>query len=309
VVPGPEATGSASGLIAPNSAMNIHGGLNAAVHAGHHQDLARQEVTVTQSHAVCRLDLFAAVLLLGSHGFAHAQPEVDLALVLAVDTSSSMDADEMDLQRQGYVEAFRSAAVQNAIRSGMSGRIAVIYVDWSDASDQRIVVPWTVIGDAEEAMVFAKKLEGEPTRRAPGATSISGAIDFGRHLLMTAPFETARKVIDISGDGTNNHGRPVAQARGATVVQGITINGLPLVFKRPDGPLDLWNVGRYYRDCVIGGMGAFIIPVHNASHFAEAIRFKLVREISIPSSEPLIKLAEGEPLMDCREGASNRSMR
>jgi hypothetical protein len=168
---------------------------------GHHQDLARQEVTVTQSRAVCRLDLFAAVLLLGSHGFAHAQPEVDLALVLAVDTSSSMDADEVDLQRQGYVEAFRSAAVHNAIRSGMSGRIAVIYVDWSDASDQRIVVPWTVIGNAEEAIVFAKRLEDKPTRRAPGATSISGAIDFGRHLLMTAPFETSRKVIDISGEG------------------------------------------------------------------------------------------------------------
>jgi hypothetical protein len=264
---------------------------------------------VTQSRAAWRSGLIAAALLLGSHGFAYAQSEIDLALVLAVDASSSMDADEVDLQRQGYVEAFRSAAVLNAIRSGTSGRIAVIYVDWSDAFDQRIVVPWTLIGEAEQAMVFAKRLEEKPTRRAPGATSISGAIDFGRHLLMTAPFEPTRRVIDISGDGTNNHGRPVAQARGVTVLQGITINGLPLVFKRPDGPLDLWNVGRYYRDCVIGGMGAFIIPVHDVSHFAEAIRFKLVREIASPSSEPLIKLAEGVPLMDCREGASNRSMR
>ena len=264
---------------------------------------------MTRSSAVGRLSLVAAVLLFGSHGLAHAQPEVDLALVLAVDASSSMDADEAELQRQGYVEAFRSAAVQNAIRSGTSGRIAVIYVDWSDALDQRIVVPWTLIGEEEEAMAFAKRLEVKPTRRASGATSVSGAIDFGRHLLMTAPFESTRKVIDISGDGTNNHGRPVAQARGATVLQGITINGLPLVFKRPDGPLDLWNVGRYYHDCVIGGMGAFIIPVHAATHFAEAIRFKLVREIASPALEPLFKLAEGEPLMDCREGASNRSMR
>jgi hypothetical protein len=264
---------------------------------------------MTGSGAVGRLWLAAAALLLSSHGFAHAQPEVDLALVLAVDASSSMDADEADLQRQGYVEAFRSATVQNAIRGGTNGRIAVIYMDWSDAFDQRIVVPWTLIAEAEQATVFAKRLEEKPTRRAPGATSISGAIDFGRHLLMTAPFKPARKVIDISGDGRNNHGRPVAQARGATVLQGITINGLPLVFKRPDGPLDLWNVERYYRDCVIGGMGAFIIAVHDASHIAEAIRFKLVREIASPSSEPLIELAQGEPPMDCREGASNRSMR
>ncbi|ANY84027.1 hypothetical protein BB934_37830 (plasmid) [Microvirga ossetica] len=255
------------------------------------------------------LSLVAAALLLGLHGFAHAQPEVDLALVLAVDASSSMDADEADLQRQGYAEAFRSAIVQNAIRSGTNGRIAVIYMDWSDAFDQRIVVPWTLIAEAEQAAAFAKRLEEVPTRRAPGATSVSGALDFGRHLLMTAPFKPARKVIDISGDGTNNHGRPVAQARGATVLQGITINGLPLVFKRPDGPMGLWNVERYYRDCVIGGTGAFIIPVYDASHFAEAIRFKLVREIAIPSPDSLFKLAKGEPLMDCREGASNRSMR
>ena len=128
-----------------------------------------------------------------------------------------MDSDEQDLQRQGYVNALRSATVLGAIRSGRTGRIAVIYVDWSDAFDQRIVVPWTVIGDQEQATIFARALEEKPTRVARGATSISGAIDFGRRLLMTAPFVAARKVIDISGDGKNNHGASVAQARSATL--------------------------------------------------------------------------------------------
>src|SRR5690349_11682319 len=158
-----------------------------------------------------------AALLFSSPDWAHGPIDVDLALVLAVDVSSSMDAEEQDLQRRGYVDAFRSTSVLSAIRSGSVGRIAVIYVDWSDAVDQRIVVPWTVIGDSEQAVIFARTLEERPTRSALGATSISGALDFGRRLLMTAPYLAARKVIDISGDGKNNHGASVAQARAATL--------------------------------------------------------------------------------------------
>jgi|SoiMethySBSTD1v2_1073268.scaffolds.fasta_scaffold265371_2 uncharacterized protein DUF1194 len=256
------------------------------------------------------LVLTAAALLIGSPSFAHEATEVDLALVLAVDVSSSMDSDEQDLQRQGYVNALRSAMVLGAIRSGRTGRIAVIYVDWSDAFDQRIVVPWTVIGDHEQATIFARALEEKATRMARGATSISGAIDFGRRLLMTAPFVAARKVIDISGDGKNNHGASVAQARSATLFQDITINGLPLVFKNRDRPPDLWNdVEHYYRDCVIGGVGAFMVPVYRTAQFADAIRDKLVREIASPAPDPAFAGANSEPRVDCREGAGKGPMR
>jgi hypothetical protein len=245
--------------------------------------------------------LFAlvAILLIGTRDVARAQWDVDLALVLAVDVSSSMDEEEQHLQRQGYVEAFRSNTVYGAIRSGMTGRIAVMYVDWSDASDQRIIVPWTLIAEPWQALDFARKLELQPTRRTPSATSISGAINFGRQLLTTAPFTASRKVIDISGDGVNNHGRSVAHARARAMQEGIIINGLPLVFKRLDGP-DLRPVGRYYHDCVIGGPGAFIIPVGHVSQFAEAIRTKLIHEIAGQALKPLIKLAQGELPMDCQ---------
>jgi hypothetical protein len=240
---------------------------------------------------------------------AQAQTEVDLALVLAVDASSSMDEDEQNLQRQGYADAFRSPLVQRAIRSGALGRIAVIYMDWAEDFDQRIVVPWSLIGDEEQALIFAGRLEKQPIRRDLGATSISGAIDFARRLLSSVPFEAARKVIDISGDGRNNHGQPVAEARERALLQGITINGLPLVFRRLDGLWDSTDIGRYYHDCVIGGAGAFSVPVANAANFAEAIRIKLMREIALPAAQPRIRLAQDEPPTDCREGASNRSMR
>jgi len=256
------------------------------------------------------LALVPAVLLVGSSASARDPMDVDLALVLAVDVSSSMDAEEQDLQRRGYVDAFRSAAVLSAIRGGGIGRIAVIYGDWSDAFDQRIVVPWTVIGDGEQAMGFARTLEEKPTRSALGATSISGALDFGRRLLMTSPYPATRRVIDISGDGKNNHGASVARARAATLFEDITINGLPLVFKNRDRPPDLWNdVERYYRDCVIGGFGAFTIPVFRAAQFADAIRDKLVREIAAPVPDPALARASGEPPVDCREGAVNKSRR
>ena len=260
----------------------------------------------------CRfwLACVAAALLIGSSSFAYEPTEVDLALVLAVDVSSSMDADEQDLQRQGYVAAFRSAAVLGAIRSGRIGRIAVIYVDWSDAFDQRIVVPWTVIGDREQATIFARTLEEKPTRNSLGATSISGAIDLGRRLLMTAPYLAARKVIDISGDGRNNHGASVAQARSATLFQDITINGLPLIFKSRGRQPDPWSdVERYYRDCVIGGVGAFMVPVYRAAQFADAIRDKLVREIASPAPDPTLARVNSVSRLDCREGAGKGSMR
>ena len=210
-----------------------------------------------------------------------------------------MDPDERELQRQGYVEAFRSPMLHRAIERGVLGQIAVTYIDWSDASDQRIVVPWTLIRQPDEALNFAERLAGTSMQRVLGSTSISGAIDFSRHLLMASPFAATRKVIDISGDGANNRGRPVTEARDEAIAQGITINGLALMLKRPEGPFEIHNVDDYYRDCVIGGLGAFMIPVHERHQFAEATKTKIIREIAGLVSEPSIIPVQAKTATNC----------
>ena len=228
-----------------------------------------------------------------------AAEEVDLALVIAVDISYSMDPDEQDLQRQGFVEAFRSPVVHQAIRNGALGRIAVTYGEWAANWEQKVIVPWTVIEDPESAMAFAGRLAAQPTRRGP-RTSVSGAIDFGVRLLGESGLTAARRVIDISGDGANNQGRQVTEARDDALAQGIVINGLPLMLKRP-GYLDIPDLDLYYRDCVIGGVGHFMEPVRDREHFKRAIRTKIIREIAeLAPGQPLIQLAQTSP-QDRRE--------
>ncbi len=231
--------------------------------------------------------LCTVLLLIGAPGPSWAQQQIDLALVLAVDTSGSMDADELELQRQGYVEAFRSPMLHDAIHKGALGHIAVIYFEWSGPTSQWIVVPWTRIGTPEEAMAFAERLEDRPSYRssALGGTSISGAIDFSLHLLTTVPAPAIRRVIDISGDGINDYGRSVVQARDEAVSRGVTINGLPIRLKRSEEALGVSSLEEHYRDCVIGGPGAFIVPVRDRHELADAIRTKIVWEIaSVPHS-------------------------
>ncbi len=247
------------------------------------------------------LVLVPGLLFACAPGALRAQTEVNLALVLAVDASRSMDADERELQRQGYVDAFRSPMVHRAVRQGALGQIAVTYIDWSEVSDQRIVVPWTLITKSDEAMGFAERLAGISMERVLGSTSISGAIDFSRRLLASSPFVATRKVIDISGDGTNNRGRPVTHARDAAVSEGITINGLAVMLKRPEGPLEIENVDEYYRDCVIGGLGAFMIAVRERGEFAEAIKSKIIREVTSRFSAATIQKASAEPRVNCPE--------
>ena len=214
--------------------------------------------------------------------------EVDLALVLAVDISNSMDPEEQELQRQGFVEAFRSPLVHEAIRNGMLGRVAVTYMEWAHSTIQHVVVPWTEIETAEEAMSFADRLAGGLIRRSP-RTSISGAIDFSVGLLAQRQGEALRQVIHVSGDGANNQGRPVTQARDNALAKGITTNGLPLLLKRSTGSSwDVENLDEHYRDCVIGGPGAFMIPVRERAQFAEAIKTKIIREIAGLVPEPSI---------------------
>src|SRR3712207_4018073 len=210
---------------------------------------------------------------------ASAGDEVDLALVLAVDISFSMDPEEQELQREGFVQAFRSPLVHEAIRKGTLGRIAVTYAEWAANFEQKVIVPWTVIDNPESAMAFAGRLEAQPTRRGP-RTSVSGAIDFGVRLLGQSGVEATRRVIDISGDGANNQGRPVTQARDEAVAQGLTINGLPIMLKRATSYWDVTELDLYYRDCVIGGPGAFTIPVREREQFPQAIKTKIIMEIA-----------------------------
>ncbi|WP_293866424.1 DUF1194 domain-containing protein [uncultured Alsobacter sp.] len=233
--------------------------------------------------------------------------EVDLALVLAVDVSRSMDNEEQVLQREGYVEAFRSEVVHNAIRNGMVGRIAVTYMEWSGPGQQAVVMPWTVIDDASGSRAFADRLGKAPIGRI-FSTSISGAIDFGVALFRQSNVTALRRVIDVSGDGPNNTGRIVTLARDEAIAQGIVINGLPFMVKQPTGFGDVENLDHYYEDCVIGGPGAFSIPIRDKTQIGEATRNKIVREIADLGPEPRIVPAQGRPAANCLMGEQQRRM-
>jgi hypothetical protein len=226
------------------------------------------------------LSILAMGLLTSVAAWRHAPTEVDLALVLAVDVSTSMDAEEQNLQRQGYVEAFRAPLVHQAIHEGMVGRIAVTYVEWAGAHPrfQHVVVPWTVLEDTKDSNSFADRLARAPIYRMAG-TSISEAIDFSLSLLSSGHFLAARRVIDISGDGSNNQGPLVTEARDQAIAQGVTINGLPITLREPDRRENA-TLDAYYRDCVIGGSNAFMIPVRERKQFLTETRAKIVREIA-----------------------------
>lgn len=204
---------------------------------------------------------------------------VDLRLVLAVDVSRSMNADEQYLQRIGYVEAFRNPIVIEAIQRGPLGRIAVTYVEW--AGDQHVVVPWTLLDGRRASEAFAKRLLEAPIRVAR-RTSISEALVYAASLFDDPAFRGQRRVIDISGDGPNNLGRGVLVARNQVISKGITINGLPILARSDSlaGFFDVANLDLYYEDCVIGGPGAFIVPVLETGGFAAAILRKIILEIA-----------------------------
>jgi hypothetical protein len=227
---------------------------------------------------------FARVLLLALGAAvtpALADDSVDLELVLAVDVSGSMDRDEQALQRVGYVAAIRHPDVVDAIRSGLTGRIAVTYMEWAGPSAQRVVVPWQVIDGQETADRFAAILNAAPLGTMRG-TSISSGLSLAAALFQNNGFEGTRKVIDISGDGPNNMGPPVIAARDQVVALGIVINGLPIMIKqqgyRSYSSID--DLDTYYEKCVIGGPGAFIVAVNDIDGLVEAIRRKMVLEVA-----------------------------
>lgn len=223
-----------------------------------------------------RLALAAIVLLLVCGGTARAQPAgepVDLALVLAVDASGSVDTERFELQKRGYAAAFRNPRVIAAIAGGTRHAIAVAMVQWTGPSLHVEVVGWTRVSDSTSAETLASAIEAAPRRLFGGGTSLSGAIDDGVALLAASPYRAARRVIDISGDGSNNRGRPAEDARDEAVRAGIVINGLPIAWIEPD-------LVAYYRTNVIGGPGSFVIGIDSYDNFADAILNKLVTEIA-----------------------------
>ena len=251
------------------------------------------------------LSSFAAfvALTLVFAGTALAQFLVDLELVLAVDVSLSMDLDEQRLQREGYISAFRDGEVQKAIASGPHGRIAVTYMEWAGPSVQNVVVPWTVIDGPAAAFALADKLEAVPISRAR-MTSISQGLVFAAQLFDSSGAKGIRRVIDVSGDGPNNAGPLVTVVRDQVVAQGIAINGLPILLKKPASFFDIADLDVYYRECVIGGPGAFMIPVRERVEFKTATRRKLLLEIAGYQPARLIPAQLREPVSggDCTFG-------
>ena len=227
-----------------------------------------------------RRTLLAAGGVLAS-GIAQAQPatSVDLLLVLAIDVSRSVTDEEAVLQRDGYRAAMTDPAVAAAIANGPLGAIAVAYFEWARYDFQDLIMPWTRIATAADAQAWAARLAAIP-RQSVSWTSISGALAFSGRLLKSAPFEGTRRVVDVSGDGANNNGPPAEEERDALVASGVTINGLPIINRHPRfGRLEL-DVDKYYAASVIGGPGAFLIVAEDFTAFADAIKHKLVQEIS-----------------------------
>jgi len=214
---------------------------------------------------------------------------VDLLLVLAADVSRSIDDKEFELQRKGYAAALGDPRVLKAVTSGPNQSIALTFIEWSSAEEQKTVIDWTVLHDGEDAAVIASQILSAP-RSFLARTSISGAIDYSLERLAAAPMSADHKVIDISGDGTNNAGRPVTEARDDALAKGVTINGLAIIntqtapgftmHTQPPGGLP-----NYYKENVIGGPGAFLLVVENFETFADAMARKLVSEIAgLPGS-------------------------
>lgn len=224
--------------------------------------------------------------------------QVDLELVVTVDVSLPMDRDEAVVARNGYVEALRSPEFIDAIIHGPKGRIAVTYVEWSDV--QTIVVPWTVIESSASASAFADLLSRAPLQHLR-TTSISADVLFSAKLFDASGFTSPRRTIDVSGNGPNNDGVSVVEARDAVIATGITINGLPIDL----GPREavIQNLADYYKDCVIGGPEAFLFSVHEISQLPAAIRQKLVQEVAMDqTSDRSVVTRIQDQIVDCMIG-------
>src|SRR6266481_9332638 len=240
---------------------------------------------------------FAAIaLVLFAYSGEPCAADADLEVILAADVSRSIDDGEFDLQRKGYAAALTDPRVLTAIRGRSSGTIGVCFIEWSGDEDQQIVVDWTEIRDEEDAGSMAAAILAAP-RSFMGRTSISAAIDFAMAHFAKSKWQASRRIIDISGDGTNNSGRPVTEARNQAITGGVTINGLAIINDKPNlgysahtqppGGLPL-----YYRQNVIGGTNAFLLVVQDFNSFADAMAQKLAKEIDVagPAGEKRMSL-------------------
>lgn len=216
--------------------------------------------------------------------FARAAEAVDVALVLVTDVSRSIDDSEYDLEKKGYAAAFADPKVIAGIRGGMVGSIAVTYVEFAGSHEVSTVVDWTLIRDEAGARAFGEQLLAAP-RTAYGRTAIGAGIQLALKSLASSPYEAQRRVIDVCGDGTNNNGPEVSDVRDAAVEMGITVNGLAIINDHPVS----WTfahvappggLANYYREHVAGGVGNFVLEVHDFSSFGEAMTRKLIEEIA-----------------------------
>lgn len=228
--------------------------------------------------------LAAALFLVGPALPTGATEPVDLALVLVTDVSRSIDDSEFDLEKQGYAAAFTDKGVIAAIRGGAVGKIAVSYIEFASNFEVRTVLDWTVISDSDSAAAFADKLTKAP-RSFWGRTAISAGVDHGVQMLAESGYDTSRRVIDVCGDGTNNAGREITEARDDALAAGIIINGLAIINEHPVS----WTyahvqppggLAHYYRENVTGGPGSFVLEVHDFHTFGEAMTRKLMSEIA-----------------------------
>jgi hypothetical protein len=253
--------------------------------------------------AVAWSAVLAAPRIAEMPGAKSAGVEVDVELVMAVDISYSMDYDELALQREGYVQALTSSEFLNALKQGTNAKVAVTLVEWAGVSDQRVVLPWRLIDSPATAQAVADEMARAPVRRSY-RTSISGALMFSSALFEGNGFRGIRRVIDVSGDGTNNQGPVVTQVRDDVIARGITINGLPIMLKEPQpGSIDIKDLDIYYEDCVIGGPGAFVVPIREREKFKDAIRTKLVLDIAEHTGESrVIPAAASAPRISCTIG-------
>ena len=234
--------------------------------------------------------------------FADKSPSaipVDVELVIAVDVSNSMDPEEQALQREGYILGLTSHEFLQALRNGSHGRIAITYFEWAGLYDQKIILAWRLIDGPESAETVTNEIKRAPYRRAP-RTSIFGALQFAKPLFDSSGYGGLRRVIDVSGDGSNNMAPPITIVRNEVLAAGITINGLPIMLSRgyATGP-SVPNLDIYYEDCVIGGPGSFVIPIKEREQFKEATRNKLVQEIAAVPTKPRILPVQARPRVYC----------
>ena len=229
--------------------------------------------------------IVALLVATGLPWLAAAEQQVDLLLVLGADVSRSVDDQEFELQREGYAAAIVNPRVLKAIASaGEHGRIAICFFEWSGPISQTVLVDWTMIANGDDAREFAHRLRQAP-RGYRDSTSISGAIDFAMRLFPRSAFKSDRRVIDISGDGTNTNGRSVLAAREEALATGATINGLVILSSEPlpSFPYHTHPPGglaSYYETNVIGGPGAFVLTADGFETFAQSVISKLIKEIA-----------------------------